>query len=164
MLIMWRLGAPLGLPVVCTACGACRDAFGDHTLSCTAVSIYSRHNIIRDTVASLATSAGLQCRTEVRHPGTELVPADVFLPSLSDVSVAAVGCSPAAPFTGIPGGGDGRCGCRSARGGQGRRVRPEVQGALLGLLRSSRRGRRRLMPVCGPGLFAPVNPCRTCCR
>ena len=49
---------------------------------------YKRHNTMRDAFADLATSAGLQCRTSVGLPGTNLVPADIFLPSFSDVPTA----------------------------------------------------------------------------
>ena len=88
-LLLWRLGAPLGLPVVCSACGACQDSYGDHALSCSAMGLYKRHNTVRDTVSSLAASAGIQCRTEVALPGTDLVPADALFPSLSDFPLAA---------------------------------------------------------------------------
>ncbi len=89
LLILWRLGHSLGLPVVCVACGACQDTFGDHALSCAAMGLYKRHNAVRDTFASQASSFGLECRMEVQLPGTELIPADIFLPSLSDAPVAA---------------------------------------------------------------------------
>lgn len=88
-LLLWRLGAPLGLPVACPACGVCQDSFGDHALSCTALGLYKRHNAVRDAVAGLAGAAGIQCRTEVTLPGTELVPADILLPSFSDSPLAA---------------------------------------------------------------------------
>ena len=88
LLLLWRLGSPLGLPVACVACGACQDAFGDHALSCPSLGMYKRHNVMRDTFVNLTSAAGLQCRTSVSLPGTNLVPADLFLPSFSDVPTA----------------------------------------------------------------------------
>ena len=88
LLLLWRLGPPLGLPIACAACGACQDAYGDHALSCPAMGMYKRHNSIRDAFVNLATSAGLQCRTSVGLPGTNLVPADLYLPAFSDVPTA----------------------------------------------------------------------------
>jgi len=87
LLLLWRLGTSLGLPIACVACGACQDAFGDHALSCSAMGMYTRHNTLRDAMVDLASSVGLQCRTSVGLPGTNLVPADLFLPS-SDVPTA----------------------------------------------------------------------------
>jgi hypothetical protein len=49
---------------------------------------YRRHNTVRDAFVDLATTAGLQCRTSVGLPGTNLVPGDIFLPALSDVPSA----------------------------------------------------------------------------
>ena len=88
LLLMWRLGSPLGLPVMCVACGVCQDAFGDHALSCASMGMYKRHNTMRDVFVDLANAAGLQCRTSVGLPGTNLVPADLFLPAFSDVPAA----------------------------------------------------------------------------
>ena len=88
-LLLWRLGAPLDLPVVCTACGACQDSYGDHALACTSMGLYKRHNTVRDAVAAVAISSGIQCRTEVPLPGSDLVPADVLFPTLSDCPLAA---------------------------------------------------------------------------
>ena len=70
------------------ACGACQDPFGDHALSCTAMGLYRRHNTLRDAFVDIATSAGLACRTSVGLPGTNLVPADLFLPTFSDAPTA----------------------------------------------------------------------------
>ena len=50
--------------------------------------IYKRHNTVRDTVAALATSSGISCRTEVALPGSDLVPADCFFPSLAACPLA----------------------------------------------------------------------------
>ena len=88
LLLLWRLGTPLGLPMACVACGACQDVYGDHALSCTAMGLYKRHITVRDALVTLATTAGLQCRTSIGLPGTNLVPADIFLPSFSDVPTA----------------------------------------------------------------------------
>ena len=89
VLLLWRLGAPLGLPIACSACGLCQDSYGDHALSCSALGLYKRHNTVRDAVAGLASAAGIQCRTEVTLPGTDLVPADILLPSFSECPLAA---------------------------------------------------------------------------
>ena len=88
LLLLWRLGIPLGLPIACVACGACQDAYGDHALSCAAMGTYRRHNTVRDAFVDLAVGAGLQCRTSVGLPGTNLVPGDLFLPAFSDVPSA----------------------------------------------------------------------------
>ena len=88
MLLLWRLGSTLGLPPTCVACGACQDIYGDHALCCTSMGTYKRHNHIRDTLALQASAIGLQCRTEVELRGTGLVPADVFIPAMSDVPTA----------------------------------------------------------------------------
>ena len=87
-LLLWRLGASLELPIACVACGACQDSFGDHALSCSGSGLYKRHNVIRDTIAVIATSMGLACRTEEPLPGSSIVPADVFLPAFTDTPTA----------------------------------------------------------------------------
>ena len=88
VLVLWKLGCSLALPVLCVSCGTCQDPFGDHALSCTALGIYRRHNTVRDCIAAMAASFGLSCRTEVTLPGTDLVPADVFFPSFADEATA----------------------------------------------------------------------------
>jgi len=69
LLLLWRLGTPLGLPMACVACGACQDVYGDHALSCTAMGLYKRHITVRDALVTLATAAGLQFLTSIglRH-------------------------------------------------------------------------------------------------
>ena len=88
LLLLWRLGCPLGLPIACVACGACQDSYGDHTLSCSAMGMYRRHNTVRDVFVDLAATAGLQCRTSVGLPGTSLIPGDLFLPAFSELPAA----------------------------------------------------------------------------
>ena len=74
----------------CGGCGVALDAFGDHALSCTSMGLYARHNVLRDTLATCCLSAGFPCRTEVQLPGTALVPADIFLPTLFNDAPTAV--------------------------------------------------------------------------
>ena len=86
---------------ICSSCGACQDAYGDHALSCTGCGLYKRHNIIRDTIATLASAIGLACRTEEPLEGFPLVPGDVFLPSFASFT----------SFASCISGDDGRRGC-----------------------------------------------------
>ena len=51
--------------------------------------MYTRYNTMRDAFADLARSAGLQCRSNVGLPGTNLIPGDLFLPTFSDVPTMA---------------------------------------------------------------------------
>ena len=53
---------------------------------------------IRDTLATSLRSLGFPCRTEVRLPGTELVPADIFIPTLAEDSPTAVDVSVVHPL------------------------------------------------------------------
>ena len=50
---------------------------------------YARHNVLRQTLADLVSSAGFSCMLEVALPGTDLVPADVFVPTFLDGCPAA---------------------------------------------------------------------------
>ena len=50
--------------------------------------LYKRHNTMRDVFVDLAAAAGLCCRTNVSLPGTSLIPADLLLPSFTDVPTA----------------------------------------------------------------------------
>ena len=80
----------LPLPPRCTACAQYQDAYGDHALCCKAMGVYARHNVLRNKIADLIKQAGFVCMLEVALPGTELVPADVFVPSFFDGETAAV--------------------------------------------------------------------------
>jgi hypothetical protein len=97
-LLRWRLGISQDLPFKCEACGCSQDCMGDHTLCCTASGLYGRHNLLRDTLASDLRTMGFPCRTEVALPGTELVPADIFLPTLAEDSPTAVDVSVVHPL------------------------------------------------------------------
>ena len=97
-LLRWRLGIPLDLPFKCQACGCSQDKMGDHVLCCTSSGIYARHNVLRDTLATGLRFMGFPCRTEVRLPGTELVPADIFLPTFAEASPTAVDVSVVHPL------------------------------------------------------------------
>jgi hypothetical protein len=97
-LLCWRLGVPLGLPLKCSACGLSQDPMGDHALCCTSLGIYTRHNCLRDTLATELCSLGFPCRTEVCLPGTSQVPADIFLPHIGEDSPTAVDVSVVHPL------------------------------------------------------------------
>jgi hypothetical protein len=97
-LLRWRLGISQELPFKCEACGSSQDCMGDHTLCCTASGLYGRHNHIRDALATALRVMGFPCRTEVALPGTELVPADIFLPTLADGSPTAIDVSVVHPL------------------------------------------------------------------
>ena len=90
LLLRWRLGMFLPLPLRCTACSQHQDAYGDHALCCKAMGVYARHNVLRNKIAELIKQAGFVCMLEVALPGTALVPADVFVPSFFDGETAAV--------------------------------------------------------------------------
>jgi len=51
---------------VCPGCSADLDELGDHALSCKRLGVYSRHNAIRNVLASLFLDAGF--RTELEQP------------------------------------------------------------------------------------------------
>jgi hypothetical protein len=97
-LLRWRLGISQELSLVCEACGCSQDCMGDHSLCCTASGLYGRHNYIRDTLASALRSMNFPCRTEVALPGTELVPADIFVPTLAEDSPTAIDVSVVHPL------------------------------------------------------------------
>jgi hypothetical protein len=62
-----RLGMPLSQGgCVCPGCSADLDELGDHALSCKRLGVYSRHNAIRNVLASLFLDAGF--RTELEQP------------------------------------------------------------------------------------------------
>ena len=92
------LGSQQELPSHCTACGCSQDPMGDHALSCAATRLYARHNYIRDTLASILCNLGFPCRTEVCLPGTDIVPADIFIPSIAEGSPTAVDVSVVHPL------------------------------------------------------------------
>jgi hypothetical protein len=71
---------------------------GDHALCCTSMGIYTRHNCLRDTLATELCSLGFPCRTEVCLPGTSQVPADIFLPHVGEDSHTAVDVSVVHPL------------------------------------------------------------------
>ena len=96
--LWWRLGVFQDLPPKCAACGNSQDRLGDHALCCTSSGLYGRHNHVRDTLAAALCSMGFPCRTEVRLPGTELIPADIFIPVLAEDSPTAVDISVVHPL------------------------------------------------------------------
>jgi len=97
-ILRWRLGVAQNLPPKCVKCGCSQDPLGDHSLCCTALGIYTRHNAVRDVLASSLNSLGFSCRTEVQLPGTSLVPADIFIPRLAEDSPTAVDVSVVHPL------------------------------------------------------------------
>jgi hypothetical protein len=97
-LLCWRVGVPLGLPSKCAACGSSQDAMGDHALCCSSMGTYTRHNFLRDALATELCSLGFPNRTEVCLPGSTLVPADIFIPHLAEDSPTAVDVSVVHPL------------------------------------------------------------------
>ena len=90
LLLRWRLGMPLPVPRRCVACGQHQDFYGDHALCCKAMGVYARHNNLRQALTGLVTRAGFACQLEVALPGTNLIPADVFVPTFVDGFPAAL--------------------------------------------------------------------------
>ena len=81
---------PLPVPRRCVACGQHQDFYGDHALCCKAKGAYARHNNPRQALTGLVTRAGFACQLEVALPGTNLIPADVFVPTFVDGFPAAL--------------------------------------------------------------------------
>ena len=80
----------LPVPQRCIACGQPQDYFSDHALCCKAMGVYARHNALRQTLADLVSCAGFACQLEVALPGSNLMPADMFVPTFVDGRPAAL--------------------------------------------------------------------------
>ena len=81
----WRLGLNLtsaGGTDACLGCSLSSDILGDHALSCKSLGVYSRHNTVRNALASLCASSGLRVQLEVQAPTTQDRPADILVGGL----------------------------------------------------------------------------------
>ena len=82
LLLSFHLGLPIlpdaaaGAP--CDDCGQPLDVYGDHLVSCRLGGAWDRHNKVGSTIASIATSAGLNVQREVQIHGKQR-PADLLL-------------------------------------------------------------------------------------
>ena len=82
--VKFRLGLPIFISAgPCPACDQPSDILGDHALVCGfGGERIARHNFLRDALHETAAAAGLAPTKEGRAliPGTNLRPADVFIP------------------------------------------------------------------------------------
>jgi hypothetical protein len=97
-LLRFRLGAPFQANSKCGGCAAVLDCFGDHALSCVSCGLYSRHNRLRDALASEHIIAGEAVQVEVNLPGVLTRPADIMVAEPSDATPAAVDVSVVHPL------------------------------------------------------------------
>ena len=88
----YRLGIPLDShdSRPCPGCGCNMDNFGDHALSCPSLGLYTRHNDLRNELATLCIEAGCRVELEAGPPGQLRRPGDLLVHGLSD-SPDAVG-------------------------------------------------------------------------
>ena len=92
LLLLFHLGMPVfpseavGSP--CDDCGEAQDIFGDHIVACRLSGLWERHNLLRDTVALIATTAGFRATTEEPVAGRRR-PADVLVHDFSPGSNVA---------------------------------------------------------------------------
>ena len=81
--VKYRLGMPVfGSEGPCPACNRPSDKFGDHALNCGySGERISRHNLLRDAIFDIASSAALSPVKEGRFllPGADRRPADIFI-------------------------------------------------------------------------------------
>ena len=86
LFLQYRLAIPLcaGDIMCCRGCGSPVDTWGDHALMCSRLGMYSRHNHLRDTLATLLRSYGFSAQLEASPTSTQERPADVLVCGILD--------------------------------------------------------------------------------
>ena len=82
-LLKWRLILPLCsdflCPPPCPGCNQQLDFFGDHSLCCQKMGLYSRHNSVCDVFLQAFREAGFTAMPEVTIQGSTLTPTDILV-------------------------------------------------------------------------------------
>ena len=108
-LLKWWLGLPQSsnpsIPSQCNFCQQPMDIFGDHSVSCNAISCVPRHNLVAQALASAASTAGITIDREVAVAGKER-PADLLLKGLASSLLVAVDVTVVHPLVSFDQGSD----------------------------------------------------------